>query len=311
MQTNGVSVNEPRLTARPLAAIAAEPKQPTIWGDALKQMRTAKGWSPRDLINHAARDATMKQVQQWERGDAHPSARHMDLLRKFVPGLRAFDDMLPPGLRADPKAKSKIVDIEPIAAPTGWRGPRVTTFAQALRFCREQQGMSGIALAKSVGVTQSSISRWELGRGGDEGRMIQEVYQKLCDLLPMLEHGPKPEFSTRFSNQIKTAKYVEAQDALSDAARAKRHAELVIRAHEEKKAAAVAVDAAPVNMAGAHYGVLKADLYQLQAKRVKLESEHRIAMERLAAEIAEKERALKEADEGIMKAATDAHGVSL
>lgn len=310
MQTNG----EAALTARPFAALAE--KQPTIWGDALKLCRLRKQWSQRDLINRVVKDATTKEIMQWERGDKYPTPRHMEYLRKHLSGIAAFDDMLPIPLRADPKAAKaalkKDIIVEPPSPPTSWKGPPVATFGQGLRHCREKHGMSQADVAADVGVTPNSVTRWETGvHAGEPVRMIQDVYEKLCEMFPMLQYAPRPEFSTRYPNQIKTAILMEARDRASDMAREKHKADLVIKAHEELKAKAQEVDMAPVNQHGANYGILRAEKMGLESKRQRAVQEHEKFIARIDADIAQKEEQMREADAALMSAAAQAHGVEV
>lgn len=308
---NGITLNQPGLMTRPMAMEALrEPGKISIWGDALKFARGAHGWSVKDLINRAARDATPAKVAYWERGDERPTPRQCDLLRKFLPQIREFDHLLPPGHRGDPKA-SKVAAIEREEAPAGWRGPKVSTFGEALRFCREKDAISQIAQAHVIGVSQSTYNRYELGRqaNGEPMKMIQEVYQRLVDQFPMLEFAPKPEFSGRFTNQIKTNNFIASQQAAGDAARRAKIAKDAIEAHVKEQVRSQQVDVAPVNAHGAHYGVLKAEVYTLQAKLVKMQAEYETAKTRIEAEIQTLKEQQKEADEAMMKAAIDAHGV--
>lgn len=324
MNTNGV--NEKALTSRPLAALGTLEKRPVMWGGALKLCRMAAKMSVPDLINKAFTTATRADVSKgdvakWEAGDTYPTARQCKLLRKFLPALRHYEDLLRLELREDPKHRDG-PDVPPpdLGPPTKWIGAPVATFGAGLRYCREKDGMRQSDVALAMGVTNTTISHWETdgrSKGPQEFRVIQEVYDRLCEIFPMLQFAPKPPLSPFYQNQFKTEKWVESREARGNQARETHTVNLAIAAHEEQKrveaeaAKPPPIDFAPANQAGANYGVLKSALYALQAKKRKMEDEHKAAMDRLTEEIGTQAKAVEAAELEMMRVAGATHGVEL
>lgn len=327
MGMNGVSINSPGLLSRPLAmeALRLPEKRPKIWGQALSLARMARGWSVKDLVNHAARDVTPAIIKRWEIGDDRPKPRQMDVLRKFLPSLHDFDDLLPVDLRADPGQKRKqpraeppeLAEVPSTAEITRWVGPMPPTFGRALAFCREKAGLGQRDLALEMGVAGSTISNWEADRGGGgkssgtQFRMILEVYEKLCDFFPMLAYGPKPPFSPFFTSQKKTERFIEAKEQRGDKMRAQHITEEALkeaaRLHAEANKPKV-VDEAPANYSGAQYGVLAAKVAGLKAKIKTMQAQHIVAIERLKGDLGDAEKEMMAAELEMERVANEVHG---
>lgn len=324
MNTNGVNGNA--LTSRPLEALGMSlEKRPVIWGSALKLCRIAAGMkSIPDLINKVFRNSTKKEVSngdvaKWEAGDAYPSLRQCKALRAFLPQLKQYEDLLRLDLREDPKHKDISVASAPDETPKGWIGPPVASFGAGLRACREKAGMKQGDVALAMGVVPSTVGAWETdGRNKPQDfRVIQEVYDRLCELFPMLRFAPRPPMSTKYNNQFKTGAWLEARDARGEQARESHAVNLAIVAHDEQKRIEAEaskpppIDHAPATMAGATYGALKSELFVLQAKKTKMEAEHKIAIDRVTQEIEAKREEAATAEREMMRVAGATHGIDL
>lgn len=317
MTTNGITTNQPGLGNKVLAMeiLKLPEKRPSTWAAALVLCREGAGWTRPDLINRAVKDATKTDIAKWERGDHYPPPRFTELLRKFLPHIESFDDLLPPHLRGDPKKKREkaaapAVEAPPAPAVDGWKGPMPLNFGNALRFCREKAGMKPADVGRIIGVAQPTVVAWELEKtysAGDPFRMIHETYQRLCELFPMLAFGPKPAMSKKFVNQRKGEAYFDAMEARGELAKKEHIVKQAIAAHiEESKPKPI--DEAPATMAGAQFGVIAAQLAGLKSKLKKLESEYLVAKGRIEAEIATVEERKVAAELEMERVAHEVHG---
>lgn len=319
MSTNGITLGAGPLKAQVFTPemLTVPTKPPVIWGQALEMCRMAKRWSRPDLISKACRGATPAQVKRWEDGSEYPAPRFTDLLRKFLPAIREFDDKLPPYLREDPKAKHKPA-AEPAEAPArevlAWAGPPAAHFGLALKYVREKAGMGQADLALIMGVGSHTISRWERmtpQKGTDTFYLIQGIYEKLCEEFPMLRFAPKPKFSPFRSNQMVTEKFLEAKAMRGEAARMEHQTKEVLaeatRLHKEA-ITPKPVDEAPVHTAAATYGVLAGRIMSLKAKKTKMEAEYLTAFQRLDVEISMAEEEKDIAEKEMQRIANQVHG---
>lgn len=315
---NAITVNGKGLVNRALAMeiLKTPGKRPKTYGGALEMCRKGRGWSVPDLISHAVRGATRLEVAKWEAGDEYPPPRFTELLRKFLPNIRGFDDLLPPGLREDPGAKRKRAaepeaPVAPPPTPDGWRGPPQPTFGLAMKYCREKAGLSQTDLGRLMGVTPHTIGSWELMRASDqqtEFRIIQGSYENICEILPMLRFGPKPKFSLRFMNQRVTENVIKAREARGDAARADKVVKDAVAAHVSANTPKP-VDEAPATMAGAIYGAAASRVATLKVKLKRITEEYMIAKSRIEGEIGDAETEMLKANEEMERVAHQVHGM--
>lgn len=271
-------------------------KRPASWSTALENCRRARGWTHKQLIAEALKgeSVTLASVKGWELARGLPTLNQCHKLRAALPALGQFDDLLRLELRADTKAKAKAPPVP--VKKDGWPGPPVKSFSEALKWCRMNHGMSQADLSRIVGVV--SMASWE--REGVV--MIRGTYEILCDELPELRFAPLPKFSAKYQNQFRSRGFMESQEAHRDVARAQ---ELV--APPAPPQAQREPDRAPLNSAGANYGVLRAEVIGLEAELERMDSRHNEEKRVLMNSIDAAKAKVKEAEEHMMSAAKTMH----
>lgn len=243
-------------------------KVPKSWGTALELCRRARAWTQKQLIAEAlgGENVTVSDVKRWELAKAQPTLNQAHKLRRAMPDLLQYDELLPLMLRETPRAK-KAVPPPPVA-PEGWPGPPVSHFGQALKWARVHHGMSQRDVAVQVGV--STISPWE---NNPNIVMVRGTYERLCDsIFPELRLAPPPKFSARWTNQPRTKGYLISEEHHQEASRAQRV--VAPAAPVAPPQANAAPSSAPLNSAGAQYGVLVAEVMSLEAEQKKMEARH-------------------------------------
>jgi len=106
------------------------------WGDRLRWARERAGLSQRELAKHI--EVTGQSVYLWEKGENVPTAAHQAEVRNLL-GV--------------PIREGPYVMEEPAAE--GW--------GQKVRRARKERGWSQRELARRMGVSSSTSSRWETG----------------------------------------------------------------------------------------------------------------------------------------------------
>lgn len=267
------------------------------WSTALETCRKARGWTQKQLIAEALRgeNVTVASVKRWELAVEVPTLNQCHKLRAAMPEIVQFDELLRLDLRADPKLPKK--GPLPAIRPEGWPGPAVKHFGEALKWCRIQRGMTQADLGRTFGVV--SAARWE--REGTV--MVPEVYNNLCDYFDGLAYAPKPKLSARYQNQIRAKGYMVAQEMHQEAARARR-----VVAPEPEAPARAEITQAPLNTAGANYGVLVAARMALDAEKKRMEARHMEESVAMDAKVRAADEKIEEAKAHMMTTAQTLHG---
>lgn len=288
--------------SKPFAKIAdIAPKQPRTWGTALEVCRAARGWSQKQLVSEALRgeNVSASDVKRWELARDWPTLNMMNKIRAAMPEMEQYDELAKLDLRASPRMKGKTPGVP--VKPEGWSGPPVEGFHDALAWARRAHGISQRDLAAMVGLT--NVGPWE--RAGYV--MIEGTYEELLKVLPELRYAPKPIFSVKFKNQKLSKGFLVKQERLRDQERAQK----IVEPGTPAPAAPVVPrgpDTAPLNSAGAQYGVLAANLIGLEAEKAKMERRHLHESEEMEARIEKAKGEMQTARAHVLSTAESLHG---
>lgn len=168
------------------------------FAERLKQERVGEGLTHRDLAERCG--VSQNDVRAWEGGEKFPSAFQFKKLRG---SLRVMAHFLPPNLkvlktsattlaiRDDSGSEAvQIENVKPLDSPPAPPSePKPKTFGAALALERLREGLTQEELGVLVGVTQTTVSSWELC----ETFPVLENAKKLLSLLPGLAHAPAPD----------------------------------------------------------------------------------------------------------------------
>lgn len=164
--------------------VTSPPKKIPTFSEALRQTRTDRGYSHRDLSDRVG--ARQEVIRQWEAGETIPNAQQLKRLYGTLPRLQFYDSLLPRG--QPPTLEGKQADSPgPSTLPPD---PFVTpkTFGEALRRARVAEGLDQDGLGSLLDVTGQAVSAWEL----DVANPILAHYDQLTILFPSLALAPKP-----------------------------------------------------------------------------------------------------------------------
>lgn len=299
MHTTNGTAGKPLATLGEIAATGKPPPKFKSWSTALEVCRKAHSWSQKQLLAEALKgeNLTVASVKRWELAHETPTLNQCHKLRAAMPELAQYDDLLRLDLRADPKLPKK--GPLPLQKPEGWPGPPVKHFGAALKWVRVNRGMTQADLGRHFGVV--SAAPWE--REGTT--MVLEVYNNLCAYFEGLAFAPKPRFSQRYQNQIRAKGYMAAQEMNQEAARARR----VVEPEPAPVAAPRPEQAhAPLNTAGANYGVLVAAKMALDSEKRRLETRHMEEMLIMDSKLVDAQKKVDEAQAHMMTTAQVLHG---
>jgi transcriptional regulator with XRE-family HTH domain len=164
--------------------VTSQPKKIPTFGEALRQTRTDRGYSHRDLSDRVG--VRQEIVRQWEAGETIPNAQQLKRLYGTLPRLQFYDSLLPH--EPPPKGEDKRAAFaEPlVSSPDASVKPK--TFGEALRRARVAEELDQDGLGSLLDVTGQAVSAWEL----DVANPILAHYDQLAVLFPSLALAPKP-----------------------------------------------------------------------------------------------------------------------
>ncbi len=171
-------------------------------GEVIQRYRIARDLDHRGIADRCGVKAQL--VKEWEEGTAVPESREWARLVNMVAhGLRnhretwaaalqqakqgasvkmevAEADLVLKTNRPSADASAPVVDA---AQPPRIQAPEdAKTFGEALRRARSIAGLAQHELGALIGVEQSSVSVWELGKGNP----VEENFEAIFDLFPVL-----------------------------------------------------------------------------------------------------------------------------
>lgn len=263
---------------RPFEALRSSKFQ--TWGQAMAHCRIQAGLSYRDVADRCG--ASVNEVRDWEMGLAVPKRPQLKRMQNMCfRQIRYFTFLLPEELRAPPTVKPADPDeafvleqaTEPPPPDLMRVRPEPKTFADALKYAREEEGLSRQDLAEVLEVTDGAIRAWE----ERESKPYVHNYEKLLQLFPAIARVPRPADMRVFA--AAAPKQVAVPSAPSPAPAVPVIVSPAVRT------------IAPAEEAGAAYGRAMAE-----AKRA------RAAVTSAEAQLEALRRAVVEADEAVKRA---------
>ncbi len=305
--TNGHTESKPFAKLSDIAPVPLVGKQPQTWGTALEICRVAKGWTHKQLIAEALRgeNVSIADVKRWEQCRSDPTLNQAHKLRAAIAPLGAYDHLLKMHLRAVTKNAPKAPEIP--VQPEGWPGPAVKNFGEALRWMRTSRGMNQGDICRTIGISNSVVSKWETD---SSQRLIPEVYRKLCDLFPGLGYAPKPALSAKYVNQFKKTAFLASKEMERDTARAVRTVEASIAAQATgmQTFRIPVIDRAPLTAASAEYGVAAGNVQALKVELQQAARRHAKELAELQEKLLSAENEMLVAQEKMEKVSHEMHG---